>query len=298
MIAGARRGASGLGRSGSSVLDDEIGANGISDDRLAARAGTLPRAGSSGGGAAAPGRIIRASRSRSRRPSSRSRIRAACCCRFRSRAASIPSRAAARPRRTGWWSTATPSSSPIRPSTRCLPRATSTARRARIAFEIQPHWDGSDETNNSLLQIRDEHEWANNLQIVKNLNSLRFIIIDSSRRRDRRQRVHRRLAGRPAAPVTATWGEAQMTLYVDGQQVGADDAAQLRRRSSDTTPIHVGSDFPGSITAAPTAASATSRSTAAPSTPARSTERRGAATVRGGGWRGDCARASRPQAPR
>ena len=49
-----------------------------------------------------------------------------------------------------------------------------------IAFEIEPHWSGADETNNSLLQIRDEQHLGEHLQLVKNYNSLRFIIIDEA----------------------------------------------------------------------------------------------------------------------
>ena len=217
VIAGARRGASGLGRSGSSVRRRRDRrqrhlrrpAGGALRHPTARRQQRRQRRG--------PAASSEPSRSKSRRPtSSRSTSRPACCCRFRSRAASTPSRAAARPRRTGWWWTATASSSPIRRSTRCPPRATSTAPPGSIAFDIQPHWDGGDETNNSLLQIRDEHEWANDLQIVKNLDSLRFIIIDSSRRRAGRQHLHQRLAGGPVAPDHRHLGR------------GADDA--LRRR--------------------------------------------------------------------
>jgi hypothetical protein len=36
-----------------------------------------------------------------------------------------------------------------------------------ISFTIEPNWAGTDDSNNSLLQIRDEHTWENSLGIVK-----------------------------------------------------------------------------------------------------------------------------------
>jgi hypothetical protein len=45
--------------------------------------------------------------------------------------------------------------------------------------------------------------------------------------------------------ITATWGDAVMTLYVDGEAVGQRPVGQ-RPTFRSTTPIHVGSDFPGS----------------------------------------------------
>ncbi len=114
-----------------------------------------------------------------------------------------------------------------------------------IAFDIEPRWNGGDQTNNSLLQIRDPENWANNLQIVKNLDSLRFVITDSAGVETdvvvniadwQADQSHR---------VTATWGEALMTLYVDGEPVGQSTLTNGPTFKS-TTPIHVGSDFPGS----------------------------------------------------
>lgn len=114
-----------------------------------------------------------------------------------------------------------------------------------IAFDIEPHWAGDDESNNSLLQIRDEHVWQNNLQIVKNYNSLRFIIID-----DRGYETNVNVYIDDWQPneshrVTATWGEALMALYVDGEQVGQATVPNELKFGS-ATPIHVGSDYPGS----------------------------------------------------
>ena len=114
-----------------------------------------------------------------------------------------------------------------------------------IAFDIEPRWDGSDQTNNSLLQIRDDDAWANNLQIVKNLDSLRFVMIDSAGvQTDIVANIADWQANEPHR-ITATWGDSVMTLYVDGEAVGQMPFANSPTFKP-TTPIHVGSDFPGS----------------------------------------------------
>jgi len=113
-----------------------------------------------------------------------------------------------------------------------------------ISFDIDPRWAGSDPTNNSLLQIRDENQWENNLQIVKNLGALRFIIVDESGMEanvnvpitDWEPNVEHR--------ITATWDSLGMVLYIDGRRVGATER-HSGLAFSGSTPIHVGSDFPG-----------------------------------------------------
>ena len=114
-----------------------------------------------------------------------------------------------------------------------------------ISFTVEPNWAGSDDSNNSLLQIRDEHVWENSLGIVKNYNSLRYVIHDEQGLEtnvnvyiDDWQPNERHI-------VTATWDEEQMTLSVDGAEVGASPLANPVR-FRDAMPMHVGSDFPGS----------------------------------------------------
>ncbi len=113
-----------------------------------------------------------------------------------------------------------------------------------IAFEMQPKWAGADATDNSLVQIRNEHTWENTLSIVKNLNSLRYIIIDSAGvERNVNIPIDDWAAGEPRQ-VTATWDGDSMALYVDGQQVGENTLPHPLDFST-STPIHIGSDFPG-----------------------------------------------------
>ncbi|MFN8643657.1 MAG: LamG-like jellyroll fold domain-containing protein [Candidatus Binatia bacterium] len=114
-----------------------------------------------------------------------------------------------------------------------------------IAFDIEPHWDG-DQTNNSLLQIRDEHQWENALAIVKNYNSLRFIIIDESGVETNVNVYIDDWRAGDAHRVAASWGEALMALYVDGVQVGQATLPHELAFGDATAPIHVGSDYSGS----------------------------------------------------
>ena len=113
-----------------------------------------------------------------------------------------------------------------------------------IQFDIQPDWAGSDQTNNSLLQIRNEHQWEDRLQLVKNYNSLRFVFVDNTgQERNVNVYIDNWQAGQPHQ-VAATWGDALLSLYVDGQLVGTNTyPGQLEIAPG--TPIHVGSDFLG-----------------------------------------------------
>jgi len=114
-----------------------------------------------------------------------------------------------------------------------------------VSFELEPRWAGSDETNNSLLQIREEHQWENSLAIVKNFDSLRFIIRDALGVEsnvnifidDWQPNVRQR--------VTATWTAETMAMYVNGELVGQ-SAGPSGLAFAASTLIHVGSDYPGS----------------------------------------------------
>lgn len=119
------------------------------------------------------------------------------------------------------------------------------SKAGTISFDVQPDWAGSDQTDNSLVQIRDEHTWENDLGIVKNLGALRYIIIDSAGVEHNVNVPIDDWAAGEQRQVTATWDDTSMALYVNGQLVGQ---APLPNplNFNDTTPVHVGSDFPGS----------------------------------------------------
>lgn len=109
-----------------------------------------------------------------------------------------------------------------------------------ISFEITPRWAGSDPASNAFVHIRDPDVWENSLQIVKNLGSLRFIIVDE---RGRESDVTASIVDwQPdrARVVTATWDRERMSLYVDRAWVGGAER-QHALRIADTTAIQVGS---------------------------------------------------------
>jgi hypothetical protein len=114
-----------------------------------------------------------------------------------------------------------------------------------ISFEVRPQWAGADETDNSFVQIRHEHVWENTLSIVKNNGALRFIIHDSfGVESNVNIPITDWSAGEPRQ-VTATWDGGGMALYVDGALVGQ-TPLNNPLNFTDSTPIHIGSDFPGS----------------------------------------------------
>jgi hypothetical protein len=118
------------------------------------------------------------------------------------------------------------------------------SKAGTISFEVQPQWAGADQTNNALVSIRDEHVWENSLSIVKNYDALRFIIIDSGgAERNVNVPIGDWQAGEPRS-VTATWDESTMTLFINGQEVGQNTLPNPLSFNT-TTPIHIGSDFPG-----------------------------------------------------
>ena len=114
-----------------------------------------------------------------------------------------------------------------------------------ISFEIRPQWGGGDETNNSLVQIRDEHIWENSLGIVKNFNNLRFVVHDSA---GVEYNIGMEINDWPPGErqqIAATWNDSSLALYVNGQLVGQ---SQLGHpiNFGEATPVHIGSDFPNS----------------------------------------------------
>jgi hypothetical protein len=113
-----------------------------------------------------------------------------------------------------------------------------------VAFEITPKWAGSDDTSQSFVQIlQGEHTWENRMAIVKNGDTLRFMMIDSTG-------VERNVGVPipdwvPADPhqVAVTWGDALMSLYVDGA-LAAQTTYQGEFQVSPQGPILVGLNNP------------------------------------------------------
>lgn len=114
-----------------------------------------------------------------------------------------------------------------------------------ISFRIKPEWAGADASDNALVQIREEHQWNNRLELVKNGEFLRFIVTDDT---GREADISTRIANwqnLEEHEVTATWGDGRTTLYIDGQVVGQNEyTGQLRFTQS--TPMFLGADWRGS----------------------------------------------------
>ncbi len=118
------------------------------------------------------------------------------------------------------------------------------SRAGTISFDVQPQWAGADQTNNSLVQIRDENIWENTLELVKNNDALRYIIRDSHGVEYNVNLPIDDWSPGEQQHVTATWSDTQMALYVNGQLVGR-TALDNPLAFGDSTPVHIGSDFPG-----------------------------------------------------
>ena len=111
-----------------------------------------------------------------------------------------------------------------------------------VSLDIVPNWNGSDSTDNSLMQIREPHKWENRMQLVKNGQFLRFIVTDNTGyEADISYRIDNWVEG-DAHRVTATWDEGVTTLYVDGRQVGSNSFPGIL--DFQTSPdMHLGSDL-------------------------------------------------------
>jgi hypothetical protein len=114
-----------------------------------------------------------------------------------------------------------------------------------ISFKIKPEWAGSDQTDNALVQVRQEHEWNNRIEVVKNGEFLRFILTDDTgKEADISARISNWQANEQH-DIVATWGEGRTTLWVDGQVVGQNEYPG-KLLIKEHTPMYVGADWRGS----------------------------------------------------
>lgn len=112
-----------------------------------------------------------------------------------------------------------------------------------ISFEIEPNWNGNDETNNSLVTLRSEHGWSNRIELVKNGRYLRFILADNvGREADISVPIDSWVPGE-AHDVKATWANGRTELHIDGVKVGENTYTEFVRPDA---PLYIGSDHRGS----------------------------------------------------
>lgn len=89
-----------------------------------------------------------------------------------------------------------------------------------ITFEVEPKWSGTDPGDNSFVQVRSPGEWQGKVSLFRNGRYLRFVWFDTN---GQEQGVGVDIGDWQAGDrheVTATWGEALLSLYVDGKLAG------------------------------------------------------------------------------
>jgi hypothetical protein len=128
-----------------------------------------------------------------------------------------------------------------------FPNAGNASASGTISFQIKPEWNGADQGDNAIVQIRQEHQWQNRLELVKNGEFLRFIVTpDSGVEAD----ISSRITGWNANEVhdiQVTWDNDSKTtrLWIDGQVAGSNTyTGQLN--FSPGTPMFLGADHRGS----------------------------------------------------
>jgi len=114
-----------------------------------------------------------------------------------------------------------------------------------ISFKIKPEWAGSDQTDNALVQLRQEHEWNNRLELVKNGEFLRFILTPSSgQEADISMRISNWQVDE-VHDIKARWKDGIIELVVDNQVVGRQPyTGQFQPKTN--APLFVGADHRGS----------------------------------------------------
>jgi hypothetical protein len=112
-----------------------------------------------------------------------------------------------------------------------------------IAFEVEPHWNGTDPGDNSFVQVRGLGEWQGSMALFRNGSGLRFVVFDEDGQETgvtapiedwREGEQHR---------VVATWdGDVGvMSIYVDGKLIEAGSYSG-RLQFPPGTPLFVGSN--------------------------------------------------------
>jgi hypothetical protein len=126
-----------------------------------------------------------------------------------------------------------------------FPNAGNASKEGSISFTIKPDWAGSDATDNALVQIRQEHQWNNRLEIVKNGEFLRFILTDNTgKEADISTRITDWQPGEEKT-VEFSWGNGRTEATVNNQVVGHNEyPGELEFQPN--TPMIFGADHPGS----------------------------------------------------
>ncbi len=120
-----------------------------------------------------------------------------------------------------------------------------------VSMWVQPQWAGGDESNASLMQLRNQDQWENRLQIFKNGRYMRFLLTDNAGQESNIGATIDDWAPGDWHHLAATWGQnadGQMmqSFYVDGRLIGQVPLArQFDVRAG--TPLYIGSDVPQGV---------------------------------------------------
>ena len=126
-----------------------------------------------------------------------------------------------------------------------------TAESGTISFCLQPQWSMADvgATDASFVNLRTPNAFANRLQIEKNGQYLRFVMSDSAGIESGSSMVISSWQRGESHLVTATWGQALTSMYVDGQLVSS-QTYQGEFQIPAGTPMYIGSDYAGGMAGA------------------------------------------------
>lgn len=120
-----------------------------------------------------------------------------------------------------------------------------TGEAGTISFCLRPQWSGQEsDTDASFVNVYTPNLFDNRLQIAKNGAFLRFLMADNT---GHEAGAGMNISGWQAGQrhlVTATWGQALSSLYVDGQLVGS-QTYQGEVQLTPGTPMYIGSDYAG-----------------------------------------------------
>jgi hypothetical protein len=117
-----------------------------------------------------------------------------------------------------------------------------------ISMWVQPGWAGGDDSNASLVQLRNQNQWEDRLQIFKNGRYMRFLLTDSTGQESNIGATIDDWAPGDWHNLVATWGQNDngqlvQSFYIDGKLIGQVPVQnQFNVRAG--TPLYIGSDLP------------------------------------------------------
>lgn len=114
-----------------------------------------------------------------------------------------------------------------------------------LSLDIVPNWDGTDPGDSTFVQVKRPGDWQGTFVLFRNGRYLRLLTFDQdAQENDLGVDIGHWKAGERHS-VTATWGEALLSIYIDGQLAGQ-RAYAGEINIPPGTPMYVGSN-PGSV---------------------------------------------------